>query len=107
MPELLSHSLTHHAGARCRQRGTPLRLLRLVLDRADAATHVGHGCSALSLTRDAGLELIAEGEHPDLVRQARRRVLVTSDGDALVTVLAQVNGRGRHYRRQGKARGRR
>lgn len=96
-------SLTNHAEARCRCRGTHRDLLRLLLDHADGETPVGGGKHSSFLSWDAEAELIALGTSPDLVRLARRRAVVQAEDGTIATVLVPLPGlRGRRYRRSAQ-----
>jgi hypothetical protein len=55
---------------------------------------VGRGATALSLSREAALEMRAEGVTSDVVERAFRRIRRTG-----LTVITGCERRGRHYRR--------
>jgi hypothetical protein len=91
--------LSAHMRRRCAQRGTNGRLLLTLSDWADVEISVGRGATALSLSREAALEMRAEGISAGDVERALRRVVVQAGGQA-VTVITGYERRGRHYRRR-------
>jgi hypothetical protein len=76
---------------RCAQRGTNGRLLLTLSDWADVEISVGRGATALSLSREAALEMRAEGISAGDVERALRRVVVQAGGQA-VTVITGYEG---------------
>jgi len=95
-PRPSAEYLSAHMRRRCAQRGTNSRLLK-AMEWADVEVPVGRGAIALSLSREAALEMRAEGVPAGIVERALRRVVVQADGRA-VTLIAGRERRGRHYR---------
>ena len=99
--------LTAHGRRRCQQRGTNARLLHAVSYWADIEVPVGLGTVALSLSANAGEEMIAEGLPPSLVSRARLRALVQAGGRTLTVIAGREARGGRYWRQRRSARHRR
>ena len=82
-----------HALKRCQSRGIPRWMIEQVILGADLEVPVGHGCTALSLTRGAA------STHGRLAEKLSGIVAVVSDDGTLVTVLHAHGRRGRRYQK--------
>lgn len=83
--------ISGHALKRCQARGIARWMIESVVLGADLEVPVGHGCTALSLTRAAA------SAHGALAEKLSGIVAVMSDDGTLVTVLHAYGRRGKRY----------
>ena len=103
LSDLAADGQTHHARRRLRQRGIGSDQVAGLMRSFDRDRPVGNGCSALTLSRQALLELKADGWAPALLDRIQSLAIVVANDGAVVTVLRQYSDRrGRRYRRGWK-----
>jgi len=85
-----------HPHDQCQRRGWQQLTWRNVHRYADCVAHVGQGAVALSVSRQAALEMKADGVPPHEIERVRRRAIVEIDGSPM-TVISGRQRRGRHY----------
>lgn len=93
---------TQHAKRRMQQRGMRPRDVALVSRLADTEVAVGRGLSALSLSREAFWEALADGVPADALARITGSVLVTADDGALVTCAHSYGARKGSYARRDR-----
>lgn len=89
---------THHAAARCCQRGISDILVSIVLRYGDLECEVGDACVSIRLSYRRAADLV-----PLLGDQARRAceiAIILTANDNIRTVLRPKGGRGRRYTAQ-------
>ncbi len=85
-----------HARQRCQLRGTTRSLWENLQAYSYESAHVGEGAIALSVSREAALEMKADGLSSDEIDRVRRRAIVEINGSPM-TVISGRQRRGRHY----------
>jgi hypothetical protein len=85
-----------HPRTNCQRRGWKQLAWHSFNNYADCIAHVGRGAVALSVSREAALEMKADGFSSGDIERARRRAIVEIDG-APMTVISGRQHRGRHY----------
>lgn len=78
--------LSHHASARCQQRGIRHNLLREMLFHADLEYHVGHNCRMMRVSR-------AHATRERLDHRLSRYVVIVSDDSQRIVTVYPVKSR--------------
>jgi hypothetical protein len=79
--------LTHHAAARCRQRGIRTEVVNFVMANFDCDHYAGDGATAISISRRLLAELEVQGASSNLIDQASRTVLIVGEDGGIVTAI--------------------
>ena len=95
--------LSAHGRRRAGARGFGHAVLTNLVAIADREVPVGRGCFALSASAQAIAAAREDGLAPELLDRLQDRVLVMDAEGMVVTALVMHRGRGRHYRRNGRA----
>ena len=95
-------TFSEHATRRLRQRGIGREQLIAFYNTCDRERPVGRGCIAMTLSKRAQSELLADGWPPAEVDSIRRMAIVEAPDGIVVTVCKQHGKRSRMLRRGRK-----
>jgi len=85
-----------HARQRCQRRGTTRSVWEKLQAYSYESVHVGEGAIAISVSREAALEMKADGLTSDEIERVCKRAIVEIDGSPM-TVISGRQRRGQHY----------